>query len=218
MDLVNVHAAALLALPVVTGILCLLVPHHRPTRRQVTIAAALALGAIFVVLGLTSHLCHAGNPAMQCLFGGACIWLIIMFVKSRWIRAIASILMVGVMFGLSVHYVNLVHSRAWVGNVHYLATIEMVMSDHLEWLQDTIKGLGDDDAVVYPKGWVRESPLNSDLKEALGGFLPYRMECEHVWHSAFTRLIKVNRTTQDFWYPGGRRSDAADGIELRDVP
>ncbi len=218
MSWANLHAVALLAMPVLTCITCAVVPRRRPTGRQVTDATVLAGGAIFIVMSITSHLCLAGNPAMQCLVAGACLWTIVAFVKSKWFRAVASVVLIAAMYALSAHYASLVHDREWVGSGIHLAALEKSKAIQLDMLRSQAQKAGVTDEVEYPAGWLRDLAFGPQLVAPMGQEMPYRGETVCAWHSSFTRLTKVNRITQDYWYPGGRLADAAQHIEHRDAP
>ncbi len=216
---VDIHAITLLTLPVATGILLCCVPRRRPNSRQATIATAFAAGAIILVLALNTHLCRAGNPAMQCLLGGVCIWGVLSFAANRWLRGTASLAIITIMFVLSSHYDSLVHGREWLGNVTNLAAAhEKLMDARLQRIRSKLHQISEGDAVVYSEGWVRDLPISSQLSEPLSGELPSRIETRKVWHSSFTRLLSVRWVRQDYWYPGGQISKAIEGIELRDMP
>lgn len=217
MPWVNLHAVALSALPLVTGIACLLTPRRRPNSHQVTMTTLIAGGAVFVVHGLNSHLCSAGNPAMQCVIIGACIWIVLAYMKSKSVRVCIAVVMIGIMMLLSMHYVDLVHGRKWVGNVQHRAGVGKAMEDRLAHIRDNVQQVGINDEMVYPEGWLRSLPIGTDLEDVIGDDLPYRVESHRVWHTWFTRLFRVHEVSQDFWYPGGRPSDAAANIVLKDA-
>jgi hypothetical protein len=128
-----------------------------------------------------------------------------------------SVVMIGIMILLSVHYVDLVHDTKWVGNVRHLAVVERLMEYHLANIRDNVRQVGMTDETAYPKGWLRALPIGTVLKDAIGDDLPYRVESHRVWHTWLTRLFRVNQVSQDYWYPGGRPSDAAANIVLKDV-
>ena len=183
----------------------------------VAIAALVAGGAAIVVYGMNSHACTAGNPASQCLVVGACIWIVLAYTRGKWVRACISVVMVGIMICLSIHYVHLVHDRRWVGNVQHLAGVKKAMESRLEFLRDNVRQIGSTDETVYPEGWLRALPCGKPLTDAVGDGLPYRVEFHRVWHTWLTGLYQVDEVTRDYWYPGGRPSDAAANIVLKDT-
>jgi len=217
MPWVSLHAIALLALPFVTVAACLLLPRRRPDGRQVTIATVIGGATVFIVHGANAHLCLAGNPGMPCLIVGACLWIVLAFVKGKRTRIGLAVVLTGIMFLLSHHYVDLVHGKEWVGNVGSLTAYEKMNHDRLIDLQEAVKRLDTTDETAYPEGWLRTLPIGRKLDERLTAHPP-RVEWQRVWHTSFTHLYRTTEIRQDFWYPGGRPDDAAAGIELRDVP
>jgi hypothetical protein len=88
----------------------------------------------------------------------------------------------------------------------------------LDGLKDKIKEGSAPDGTAYPEGWLRGSPIVAAWNDKLGEGRPARPEISKVWHTSLTRLFRVDRILQDDWYPGGDPEEAADAIELRDVP
>ncbi len=214
---VNLHAVALLALPLVTCVVCLRKPRRRPSDRQMAIAAIIAGGTSAVVLSVTAHLCQAGNPISQCIMVGACIWIVLAYLNGEWTRAGIFVVMIGIMFFLANDYVDLVHEKEWVGNVQHLAAWDSLMEAGLAKTRDKVRQVGDTDDTVHPEGWLRALPIGTFLKGVIGDDLPYREESHRVWHTWLTSLFHVTTVSQNFWYPGGRPSDAAANIVLKDV-
>jgi hypothetical protein len=54
--------------------------------------------------------------------------------------------------------------------------------------------------------------IKNELKEK-----PYRYDIHRAWHSWYTKLYPCLKIEQDFWYPGGCLSDAADAIVMKDT-
>ncbi len=218
MSLVDLHAVGLLAMPLLTCAICLLVPRRQPNSRQLTTATLVAGVTTIAVVSMHAHMCNAGNPFLQCIIGGACIWVVLACIKIRWVKTCIIVVVLGIMNLLSMHFNDLVHGRKWVGNVRHLAVFEYMNDGHLAKIRDEVQTLGNEDEEVYPERWLRALPIGTVMIDAIGEDLPYRVESHRAWHTWFTGLHRVTEVKQDFWYPGGRPYEAAASVIFRDTP
>jgi hypothetical protein len=214
---VTIHAILLLAIPVATAMVYVRGPRRTPSKRRPLFAAIIAVGMALLVLAINTHLCYAGDPWAQCLIIGVCLWAVLTYQRGGLARLWLSVVLVGLMLGLSFQYVNLVHSSGWYGHPHPSPAVKIVNDSRLAVVRVKVEEAGVNNPVVYPEGWLRQMPcvpaIAGELKHT-----PYRVEIGRAWHSWYTRIFPVHRIAQDFWFPGGRLGEGGGSITLRDAP
>lgn len=98
----NLHAIILLALPLITGVLLLVIPRRHPAIRNVVTATLIAGGAASVGFTLGSHMCGAGQGGSACVSIGPCIWIVRAYLKCNSANSCIAAVMVGIMFVVSL--------------------------------------------------------------------------------------------------------------------
>lgn len=213
---VTTHAVILILAPLVTLIASFTVEKRRPTGHQAAVSAMLAGGSGILVLAFTAHLCLEGNPLAQCFILGSCMWVVLSYVRNALPRRVLAVSLFVVMSVLSMHYSNVVHEPKWTGNPRgRVRAFRVVFESQRQRLAEMLLILGDERNPSYEAGWLRDLPIASELGEQMVK-KPFRESATAVWHTWFTWIYRREKTEQDYWYPGGPISEAADRIELRD--
>jgi len=115
-----IHALVMIAATAGSVVIC---RKHwtRPTVGRVFIAFTLGLGAMFVSIMVSFHMCALGQPFQQWLVPGVALIAILALVGNRMWRRTTAAILVMFMLGLSLHYGGVVHGTDWVGVVSYPA-------------------------------------------------------------------------------------------------
>lgn len=208
----DVHAGLLIALVLGAMAALALLRRRAPTSRQVAIALGLAALVTLAAPLLNHHMCMEGEPRMQWLILGPCLLGMLMFVRSApWRRVLGAALGAGIM-GLSCHFMHLVHEPRWTGNPDWdgVAISKAIVEP---WSSDVAT---DYEELALPAGWLRDLEIWPEAAATLRRERPERRAVRPVWHTRLTGLYRYDLVPLDFWYPGGRLSEAAGRIELRD--
>ncbi len=206
----NLHAIMLLSLGV-AGIAVAAVRGQRPTFLRGLLG--LGVGAL-VASGLyVTHLhkCSSGVPVVQALVCGGSITLALVFVGRKALAGAVSVVFALGGIALCQHYVHLVHQDDWKGHMVRRYSDELV----LEQTSNHLREAGVEDRAAYPAGFGSEvlGRHSSIIDQARG----MAAAPEPVWHSAFTRLFRLDLKARGIWYPGGKLVDSASKIEIRAI-
>lgn len=212
----DIHAILLIVLPLAAVLATAILARRTPTDRQITIAFALAgLGTCAAPFS-NHHLCREGEPRMQWLILGPCLFLVLLLVKSNaWRRLLGATVFLAMM-GLSCHFTSLVHEPGWTGNPSYDGGTKV----RLKVLRDTAAIVANDDDKLakseFAAGWLRDLPLWPAILDRFGEQMIARRQIRYAWHTRLTGLYRYSSEPLDFWYPGGRFEEVAARIELRE--
>lgn len=196
---VKIHALSLLAMPVVTLLVCCVTRRRRPTSRQVVNAGAITGVTVLMLSVFSAHLCNNGNPGFQFLIPGACLWVVLAIAGTQWVRVSLAVCLIGLMAILAHQYVELVHSRQWIGNPRaFSAAVEASTESALGGAKNKIREAAAGETTVYSPGWVRDLPFGSFLGDENDDQKPHIFEIEKEWHTPFTRLSSNEQDNAGF--------------------
>lgn len=188
-------------------------------RRERLIAVLAPLG-LALLPATMRHMCAEGNPFMQWFVPLLCLWATFMCIGPRVLRRGIAVVLTFVMFGLSWHFIDFVHSPEWTGNPAWHRAQEAVGQSTLRSAQAGLLTCGEGDASAYAAGWLRELDAGACVRESAEYHLRDRRivrgDGKRVWHTWITGLYQRVTISQDVWYPGGRLGEGAMKLELRD--
>ena len=203
------QALALIALPVLTAILCRHFWKRPPTKRR----ALWAVAASFIFALYPPHACDAGRPYMQLLIGAICIAFLLTCITERRAAAILGVIFGLATLGLALNYDRLVHSSRYVGHqrtshrqrVGQRESVKLTLTSEPAWTASPI-----------PAGWIADdSRADEALKKSARSMVEHG---EPLWHSWFTHLYTRRRTPMEIWYPGGPIEPGIHNLEWRERP
>lgn len=216
MDDVTAHALLLLLAPLASAALCPFFAKRRRAGDDVGAATLIAVCTGLAACVINQHLCSEGTPLTQWIVPATCLWCVLVFFESKTCRRVCAVLLVGIMFTLSCHYSDVVHEPEWTGNPRARSlAVRVSFESKCQAVGEKLLVLGDELSPSYEAGWLRDLPIARRLDEELAQ-RPFRESATTVWHTWFTRIYRREKTEQDYWYPGGLISEAAERIELRD--
>ncbi len=216
MDDVTAHALLLLLVPLTIAALCPFFAKRRRPGDDVGAATLIAVCTGLAACVINQHLCSEGTPLTQWIVPAVCLWCVLTFFESKTCRRVSAVLLVGVMFTLSCHYSDVVHEPEWTGNPRGRSlAVGVKFEFDRQDLAKKLKVFNDESNPTYKAGWLRDLPIARGLHEELAK-KPFRESATTLWYTWFTRIYRREKTEQDYWYPGGLISEAADRIELRD--
>lgn len=213
---VTTHAVILMLVPIVMLIAFLAAEKRRPTGHQVAVSAIIAGGTgVFADIS-SAHLCSEGNPLTQWIIPALCMGVVLCYFRNALPRRILAASLFVVMLALSMHYAGVVHEPKWTGNPRgRILSMRVVFESQRQRLVEMLLVLEEERNPSYEAGWLRDLPIPRELDEQLAK-KPFRESATAVWHTWFTWIYRRERAEQDYWYPGGPISEAAELIELRD--
>jgi hypothetical protein len=214
----NLHAIALIAIPLITVAAC--VRFRQRALRQGRVLGAIFGGSVLSLLAgiLSSHACSAGQPLTQWLIPGVCFAATVALVRRAAVRDPWALALLTLMFLLSFHYSHIVHGPTYVGSPDFGRVLEARAAAELQQAAQVLQKLGAKDDAAYPQGWLREAAFVSSHPTEFEGvaFEWAEVRVAPLWHSILTRLYLRNTTVVAMWYPGGRLRDAAGKLRYRD--
>ena len=109
------QAFALLACPVVTGVLLWRCANTKPSLKAYAIAILLAIPLSLVGLAVGTHACHYGQPFSQWFVPGLCLLVLFGGIASRYVKIIAGGVIFALMLFLNMSYASLAHRPNFIG-------------------------------------------------------------------------------------------------------
>jgi len=211
---VTLHAITLSLLPVLT----IAAVAKSPARLRLTEIAVAALfgAAVFMILAPSfSTCCDEPLQWRQLLIPTASAMTAIVFVRRKELSLAIALASLMLAFLLAFHFAALLGSRGWTGKRNLAQQSVGMARRRLLDIQAELRGVQDDTS--YPPCWLRDHPIR---ELAIAGAVrpPSDSWSEPAWHSWLTGLYRRHDIDRDFWYPGGRLSEAADKLELRERP
>jgi len=217
----HLNAIGILVVPLVTAVLCWRF-QDREGGQQRTVRAVIWGSACAVVCLLTSlHMCGHGRPVIQWLVPSVCVGATVGVIGPPRVRRIAAVLMALAAFGLSRHYLHLVHTPAYTGNPPWVRKFEATINrSHLDGIRRALQEAARDESAICPTGWLDQSPVSdffgADLPELPRG---RSTVTRPAWHTQLTGLYYTEtRGDLRIWCPGGPANEAIAGLEFRPGP
>lgn len=202
------------------GALALVVlPRRRPNGWQALLALGLTVATTVYATEPICHGCREGGPTQPWLAGGVGLGIVLLFVKPYGWRLGVAAGFVLALLQYTTFFVDAVHERGWTGNPAWDGGCALALQMVREQVQTHVAKHPEAD-VTYPAGWLDELDVGREVAEACAFrcLRVPRRAIRRVWHTPFSGIYAYDLIEQGFWYPGGRVSDVAAQIELRDRP
>ena len=162
----------------------------------------------------TSLYNRMGRPFLQWFIPLMCLWLVISFTRIA--RFTFCILFIIMAFSLSYHYNTLLCNESYSGEnyIGYTRLPENIDKDFkLSKLKKLLLSKAGDLNVEEKENWLDQIELKKCLSPNEENLLNYTyLEVDKQWHSAFSNLYKLRRTSYKVWYSGGILKNNIDKI------
>lgn len=218
----NINALGLIATVVFTiVILCKLGRKPEGIKQVIRNIIFFILIFLIVMILIPDHMCHAGNPVTQWAIPLSCLLCILIFIRHTKIRIIAILISMITAVGLSLYFIDLVHTSNYIGNPEEsIRTNKFRMEYNLELVKETLKKVATTNQTVYPSGWLLESDVKQFIPEDETKRLldnSHFAETYKLWHTYLTGLYGVKENSKMvIWYPGGLLKDCVDKLEYKE--
>ena len=218
----NLNAIGLLACIIGTVAVLVFSSRQKPTLGRIVMAIVVAFLTYFFSMSFGNHRCDAGQPFTQMLVPSVCMMIVLLSVKSAWVRRTASIALAMAAFALAMHFVDLVHFDGYTGNPNAGSRARMhVLRDvNLYVASTTYEGSS------LPEGWLGD--FEPSVMKLDGRFRSWREildlyptalgavhRADHVWHTWFTGIYRTESIPADVWFKGGTPGTDVSQLEVR---
>lgn len=213
------HALAMLALPILTTVVCVRSYKKRPRALQLIVALLGGVGFIFVLSILSTHMCPKGGGGPQILLGGACMTATASLISDLKFRLALCTLLAAASWALSWQSIHLVHRSDLTGSPGEVIRAERGLKFGSRLVKESVEGDPIHGTRSFPPGWVHETDAwtsSKRLREYLQDSPPYRPIITPFWHTWLTGIYARREQPVRLWHPGGVLKDAVDRFEWRD--
>ena len=199
----------------------------KPSRTWAVFALVVTVSALLSVFRRTAHLCDSGQPARYWLYMLVTVPAALLFVRSRLKAILIGMALIAGWSWLACDYTRLVHLDDYKGNPHRLGGSADMPRQYLpldevraELMQQALKS-----QVTVPAGDLLDalrgtrmeatSPAEHELRNT---FVTQCMWGDRAhWYTPVTGLWRVGERRYVVTTPGGRLSEIAERIEVREV-
>lgn len=206
----HIHAATLLACPIVTILILWRARRRRPSDRELLcIFAVTAVVLIVAAFLFTCDICGLPKALAQWMAPGFCLFFLMAYPANAKVRLIASCGMLIAMFALPLSYDALISTPEWTG-APYSDSQERIRLAAARGIFVDVANAPELRKERYDACWLRELPVWPAMEQMArndrrGEFIndPKCQVAIPQWHSGFTNLCGAVTVPADFWYMGG---------------
>jgi len=215
---VNVHAATMLALPILAFVFVCKTPKRRPPSKA--LVGWTLLCAVVTALMCMPCLCLEGPPFLQVVIPMACLWAVALFTGDRSKRIVGIFVCSIATLLLSQQYELWAHHRNWTSAPKGRSGMDRAkVNATIACIEEVLLSASDSDVTDYPAMWLSDLPAakRALANEEISLFAcPPECTWEPCWHSSLTRLYcRRTISPRDYWYLGGPLKNAKGRVVIK---